>query len=185
MTTGRSSESHQQQPGPQPLQNWAGYLLNAKAEGGARGGLLKHWRNLSVFHAFPLYISFTSSFDGKTWPLVIAVLFSSTIVYHELKTTIVAIDFGLVLWPSDTSRRWIIYFFSDASASRRQGRASDVKSFSGDSHLGETLPLCETGSVPLLLESICWSGSHCRCMFKSSWRWFYKSWAAHSHQPFA
>ena len=24
---------------------------------------------------------------------------------------------------------------------------------------------CETGSVPLLLEGICWSGSHCRCTF--------------------
>ncbi len=65
MTKGRSSQSHQQRPGPQLLQNWDGYLLNAKAEGGARGVLLKHWRKLSVFHAFPLDISFTISFDGK------------------------------------------------------------------------------------------------------------------------
>lgn len=169
MTKGRSSESHQQQPGPQLLQNWAGYLLNAKAEGGARGGLLKHWRNLSVFHAFPLHISFTSSFDGKTWPLVIAVLFSSTIVsvYHEPKATIVAIDLLTLALFCD----FLTPHVGESSIFFQMLRPQDGKAGPVMSTLSVAIPTsekrcpCETGSVPLLLESICWSGSHCRCTF--------------------
>lgn len=113
-----------------------------------------------MFHAFPLYISFTSSFDGKTWPLVIAVLFSSTIVsvYHEPKTTIVAIDLLTLALFCDFLTPHVgessIFF---QMLRPQDGKAGPVMSTLSVaiSHFGETLPLCETGSVPLLLEGIC------------------------------